>query len=75
MALIRSIAHPRDDGIVMEGDGIIAERDATNNGGDSGGSPERTQLVQASDVGSHSWVGDECDKGSCTRAIILGLRR
>jgi hypothetical protein len=66
MAHARSTTRPHDDGTVTEGEGAVAERGVTSEGCDSRGSPKRTQSVQASDAGSHSWAGDDCDEGSHT---------
>jgi hypothetical protein len=61
MARVRSTACLRDDGTVAEGEG-----------GDSGGSLERTLSVQTSDAGLLNQAGDDCDKGSRTRSYYFG---
>jgi hypothetical protein len=54
MAHVRSTAHLHDNAPATEGEGDVAERAVVHEGCDSAGSAERTELVRASDVSSHS---------------------
>jgi hypothetical protein len=72
MARVRSTAHPHDDVPVAEGECAIAERVVIDEGHESIGSAERTELAHASDAGSQGHAKGDSDEGSCTRSYYFG---
>jgi hypothetical protein len=65
MDCVRSTARLHDDAADVEGEGASVESRG------NGGSAERTELVQASDVGSHSGAEADTDEDSRTRCRLL----
>jgi hypothetical protein len=72
MVHVKSTTRLRED-VADAGDkGASAERNTSSEGRGNGGSAERTESVQASDVGSHSGAEADTDEGLRTRSCYFG---
>jgi hypothetical protein len=72
MAHVRSIARQRDDVPMVEGEGVIIEKGAIDEGYDNAGPVEIIKSVHASDAGSDNRAEGDSDEGSRTYSYYFG---
>jgi hypothetical protein len=72
MAHVRSITCRRDDVPMVEGEGVIIEKGAIDEGYDNAGPVEIIKSVHASDAGSDNSAEGDSDEGSRTYSYYFG---